>query len=114
MPDLVKTDSGRLVLFAGLTLLAVWVLTRKGVAFSAGRSVVGGAAEVVTDAAAGAVVGIGEAIGLPSTSDDQCTIDLARGNWLAASASCPAPRFMKNVTGGLDFEARKAKFILEG
>lgn len=57
------------------------------------------AVEAVADAGAGAVIGIGEVFGIPATDTDQCSIDLANGNYWAASFSCPAGRFLKAITG---------------
>jgi len=69
----------------------------------AGQSLAGAAGsaavEAVADAGAGAVIGIGEVFGIPPTDTDQCSIDLANGDYWAASFSCPAGRYLKAVTG---------------
>lgn len=78
-------------------LLYVWAQKKPG------QSWAGAAAETavgaVADAGAGAVIGIGEVFGIPETNQDQCTIDLANGDYWAASFSCPAGRFLKAITG---------------
>jgi len=47
-------------------------------------------------AAAGAVEGVGLAIGIPRTDQTQCERDKAAGNWWAASFSCPAGDFLSS------------------
>lgn len=49
---------------------------------------------------AGAVEGIGDAIGIPRTNANQCAIDMANGDTFAASSSCPASTFAKYVFNG--------------
>lgn len=49
------------------------------------------------NATAGVVEGVGLAVGVPLTSQTQCEIDLAAGDYWAASFSCPAGKF----AGGL-------------
>ena len=58
-------------------------------------SIAQGAVTAAGDAAAGAVVGLGEVVGIPATDSDQCSIDLAAGDYWAASFSCPASRFIQ-------------------
>lgn len=111
MPDLLKTESGRWIVLGAVVLAAGFILTRKGVAQSLAQSVVGGAARVAVDTAAGAVIGIGEAVGVPATDADQCTLDLAAGRYGAASFSCPAPRYLAAVFGKPDFEVQRQRFI---
>ena len=78
-------------------LLYVWSQKRDGqsLAGAAGSAAV----EAVADAGAGAVIGIGEVFGIPATDSDQCSIDLANGDFWAASFSCPAGRFLSAITG---------------
>lgn len=57
--------------------------------------VVSGGLDVVGQVGAGVVVGVGEAVGIPATNQDQCSIDMANGDDWAASFSCPAPVFLK-------------------
>jgi hypothetical protein len=73
--------------------LALW-FAKKGVA--------GVAADVVgatTDAAAGAVVGIGQAVGIPATSESECARAMREGRTWDASFACPAADFLRYVTG---------------
>lgn len=76
---------------------ALWFLMRpKDVAQSVARAGVG----VVTGAASGVVVGIGEALGIPETNRTQCQIDKANGDKWAASFSCPAGDYLKYIFNG--------------
>jgi hypothetical protein len=76
-------------------LVYVWMQARPGqnLAAAAGTAAVG----AVVDAGAGAVVGIGEVFGIPATNPEQCAVDLANGDYWAASFSCPAKRFLTAV-----------------
>lgn len=80
---------------AGGALLYILAQKRAGesLAAAAARSAVG----LVGDAGVGAVKGVGELVGVPDTSTDQCEKDLAAGNHWDASFSCPASRFLGNV-----------------
>lgn len=90
----------RPVIYAGAAVagaLLFYVLIKKQpgetIAAAAGRV----AAGAVVNAGVGAVKGVGAAVGVPDTSTDQCTADLAAGRTWAASFSCPAGRFIGNV-----------------
>lgn len=54
----------------------------------------------VVDAGTGAVFGIGDAVGVPRTSQSQCDADLAAGNTWDASFSCPASRWLSEGVFG--------------
>lgn len=84
-----------LVIAAGLAVVAVGVfIAKKGVA-GATAAVVGAAA----DAASGAVVGIGQAIGIPATDETECQRRMREGDTLGASFYCPAGTFIGYVFG---------------
>lgn len=96
-----KVSLPTLYVLAGLGVVGVaWAMTRQGAAAAAGEA----AAHAVVDAAEGAirgtVIGVGEVVGIPETDNDQCTLDLARGDLWAASFSCPAPRYLKAIATG--------------
>lgn len=105
-----------LYLWGGLGIAAaLFLLTRKGVAEALAKGTVSAVGQAVTGAAVGTVKGIGEAVGIPDTDADQCTIDLANGDYWAASKSCPAPRWANvAILRNTDFEAEKLKFIRSG
>lgn len=52
------------------------------------------------DVGAGVVLGVGDSVGIPRTSQDQCDQDLASGRMWDASFSCDAGRFIRGATGG--------------
>lgn len=89
-------DVPPLALAAGAVGLGVivYAMATKKPGQSLAGSIASGAVGATADAAAGAVVGLGEVVGIPATSADQCSIDLANGDYWAASFSCPAKRFL--------------------
>lgn len=85
---------------AGLGVAAlIYVMAQKRAGQSLAGAAGSAAVEVVADVGTGAVIGIGEVFGIPETNDDQCTIDLANGDYWAASKSCPAKRFLAAIVG---------------
>lgn len=68
-----------------------------GNAVDAVGQMAGDAVTAVDNTVANVVVGAGGIVGIPATDNDQCTLDLARGDMWAASFSCPASRFIKGV-----------------
>lgn len=90
----------RAVLYGGAAVIGVglvYLLVKKPAGQTFAGSVGYAAAEAVGDAAVGVVKGVGSFLGVPDTSQDQCTRDLAAGNHWDASFSCPASRFISNV-----------------
>ena len=95
----------KIVMYAGLGIVGAVLLA--GYAWRRGggtvqNAVAGAVQSGVTaagNAARGVVLGIGDAVGVPRTSIDQCDQDLASGNYWAASFSCPATRFAQGATG---------------
>lgn len=63
-------------------------------------NVAAGAVGAVVDAGAGAVLGVGDAFGVPRTSATQCQQDIAAGRTWDASFSCPAGTFISQGLGG--------------
>jgi len=57
-------------------------------------NIAAGAVGAVADAGAGAVLGIGDVIGIPRTNETQCQADLKAGRLWDASFSCPAGTFI--------------------
>lgn len=64
---------------------------------------------VVTDAAAGVVIGAGKAVGIPETDESECAKALREGRTWDASFACPAGMFLKHVVGlsGIDREIER-------
>lgn len=87
-----------IVVSAGaLALVAVALfIAKKGVA-GAATAVVNAAGDV----AAGTVVGIGQAFGIPATSETECEKAKREGRTLDASFACPAGEFLSWSVGGL-------------
>jgi hypothetical protein len=90
--------SGDLVLKLTLIAAAVAALAFivKKVSSAASTAISEGAA-AVDGAVANAVIGAGGVVGIPATNDDQCSLDIARGDMWAASFSCTASRFIDAV-----------------
>lgn len=86
------------LILGAVVVAAVWLLMR-GVGGVA-KDIAVGAVSAVGGATSGAVVGVGQVIGIPDTNLDQCEIDIKNGNYWEASKSCPAARFIRySVTG---------------
>lgn len=79
----------------GVVLVGAYI-AKKGLA-GAAAGVVGAAGDV----AAGTVVGIGELIGIPATSETECEKALREGRTWDASFACPAGRFLQWTFGGV-------------
>lgn len=77
---------------AVLGAVALYMLKKKGV-----TNVAAGAVGVLGDAAAGAVIGIGDQIGIPRTDQTECEKAIAEGRTWDASFACPAGTFLKSV-----------------
>ena len=73
---------------AGALAFGLWVWHRgaAGVAQDTSSAAVG----AVTGAATGTVVGIGQAVGIPATSQTTCQADISAGDLWSASFDCPA------------------------
>lgn len=84
-------------LIAGGAVLAAlaWAATRG--AQGTGQAIGGAAVDLVDGVVSGAVIGAGELVGIPATSQTQCEIDRANGDTWAASFSCPAKTFLNYV-----------------
>lgn len=87
-----------LLIGAGVAAAAALYLVSKKkpgerLANTIGRELVGG----LGNAATGAVVGLGEFVGIPATNASQCDKDLAAGDTWASSFSCPAGRFVGGI-----------------
>ena len=95
---------GVAVVAVGAALAWRYIKANGGVA-----SVLGGAAEDVANAAVsvplsvagGAVLGTGDALGIPRTDKTQCELDKEAGHWWDASFSCPAGDYIKSGWGAL-------------
>lgn len=59
-----------------------------------GKAIGGAAVDLAAGMLGGAVIGIGEGVGVPETNQTQCARDRAAGDTWAASFSCPAGEFL--------------------
>lgn len=86
------------LIIAAVVVGGVWLLWRGfgGVA----KDITHAAVNIGTGAAAGVAVGIGEAVGIPETSQTRCEIDCAAGNGWSASFSCDAGRYLRYLKEG--------------
>ncbi len=84
------------LVLAAAAAVGLLYLAKKGGGFGI-QNITAGAVSAAGDAAAGAVLGVGDALGIPRTSNAKCEADLAAGDMWAASFSCPAPRFAQAV-----------------
>lgn len=100
-----KTPSPVALASIALGAAALYVLWKRKpgetIAGAAGRVAV----ETAADAGVGAVKAIGAQVGVPDTNTSQCDADLARGDYWAASFSCPAGRFISGVYGSTAINA---------
>lgn len=97
-------DSGRNALLMGaalgvLGLIALRAMQSGAASFTVTESVAG-AVGIATDAAAGVVLGIGDAVGVPRTDAMLCDISKARGDVLGASKYCTAGDFLAWTIAG--------------
>lgn len=93
-------DATAKLLLAGAAIAAIAFVVKKngglaGVAAGAASALVG----AVGDAASGAVLGIGDVLGVPRTDMTECERALAEGRTLDASFACPAGTFLGALTG---------------
>lgn len=71
-----------------------------------GTGIGGAAVDVVDGVISGAVVGIGQAVGVPQTNMTECQRAIAEGRTWDASFACPATDFLGSVFGkGQTFDA---------
>lgn len=80
----------------GLAALILYVMRqRPDLARTAGEA----AGRLVGEAATGAVLGIGDVIGIPRTSAEQCQADWDAGRAGEATFSCSVPDLVRVMTG---------------
>lgn len=80
-----------LILIAlGVSAVAVLIANRKAAAALGGAAV-----DAVDGVLSGVVVGIGERVGIPATSETECERAMREGRTWDASFACPAATFIK-------------------
>lgn len=92
-----KDSTAKLLLAAGAIAAIAYVVKKNGglagVAAGAASALVG----AVGDAASGAVLGIGDVLGVPRTDMTECERALAEGRTWDASFACPASDFLSSL-----------------
>lgn len=88
-----KITNTYLIAGAAVGVALLWAMS-KGVK-GTGQAIGGAAVDLVDGAVSGAVIGAGEAVGIPATNQTQCQLDQAAGDTWAASFSCPAKDFLQ-------------------
>jgi hypothetical protein len=73
---------------------AAWYVAKKGVTEAAA-----GAVGAVGNAAGGAVLGVGDVLGVPRTNETECERAIREGRTWDASFACPAGRFLSYLAG---------------
>lgn len=104
MKDLPSIENmGKLALLAAAGFAVFYVYTRGAKAAAVA------ATGLVTDAAAGVVIGAGKAVGIPETDESECAKALREGRMWDASFACPAGTFIKGAFGmsGIDREIER-------
>lgn len=76
--------------------LVVFIVSRGGLT-GAGKSIGTAAVGGVLGAVDGVVVGIGDGIGIPATSESECDRAIREGRTWDASFACPAGRFLRSI-----------------
>ncbi len=99
-----KAPSSDLLLkfaMAGAVVLGVVYLAKKAASpESLGQAVGGAATDAVIGVASGVVNHTGAAFGIPMQNDQQCRLDLLRGDKLAAMSSCRVGDFASYLWDG--------------
>ena len=87
-----------MVILAGLAVLGVgmFVWSRGGVS-SAAQAVGGAVVDAAKGATEGVVYGIGDAVGIPRTSETECQKALREGRTWDASFACPATDWLRGT-----------------
>lgn len=102
--DAVSVERLGKLLLLGAVAYGVYYVATKGV-----KAAAAAATGVVTDAAAGVVIGAGKAVGIPETDETECAKALREGRMWDASFACPAGTFIKGLVGmsGIDREIER-------
>lgn len=91
VPSLLELELGAVVGLVVVGALAVYFVVRNPFAIARG------AVNTAGDLAGGAVVGLGEQLGIPATDMDECERAIAEGRTWDASFACPAGRFLRHI-----------------
>lgn len=90
----------KLALAAAAVAAIAYVLKKNGGLQGAAAGAASALVGAVGDAAAGAVLGVGDVLGIPRTDMTECERALAEGRTWDASFACPASNFISSLVGG--------------
>jgi hypothetical protein len=98
IPPLNLAYAGNWLVIGTIGVGLAWIALRgfRGAA----ADIVGGAAGAAVNVAEGAVLGVGDAVGIPRTDKTECQKALDEGRYWDASFSCPAGTFLKGWVFG--------------
>jgi hypothetical protein len=94
IPAVLKTEAG----LAIVGVIGLFLIVNNIKRVVAGAVV--GAADVIVDAGTGAVIGIGDIIGVPHTDENECEAAMREGRSWDASFACPAGTFLNYTLHG--------------
>lgn len=89
----------KLALAAAAVAAIAYVLKKNGGLQGAAAGAASALVGAVGDAAAGAVLGVGDVLGIPRTDMTECERALAEGRTWDASFACPASNFLSSLVG---------------
>ncbi|WP_373987003.1 hypothetical protein [Duganella sp. BuS-21] len=84
-------DAMLIAIAAGVVVIGAWYVTS-----NAGK-IASAIPGVIADAGAGAVVGVGDILGIPRTDETECEKALREGRTWDASFACPAGTFIGSI-----------------
>jgi hypothetical protein len=94
IPGGLKTDA----MLIGIAVVGLVIVSRNLQGLTAG--IVGGAADIIVEAGTGAVIGVGDIIGVPRTNDSECVAAMKAGRSWDASFACPAGTYLNYMLHG--------------
>lgn len=90
-------DAKLIAALAAACVLALFILSRRGVASATGSALGSAAVGLADGAVSGVVKGVGGVFGIPDTSETECARALSEGRYWDASFACPAKDFLGAV-----------------
>lgn len=94
-----RDTTAKLVLAAAAVAAIAYVVKKNGGLQGAAAGAASALVGAVGDAASGAVLGIGDVLGVPRTDMTECERAIAEGRTWDASFACPAGNFLSSLIG---------------
>ncbi|WP_423197141.1 hypothetical protein DFLDMN_000717 [Cupriavidus sp. H19C3] len=95
-----RDSTAKLLLAASAIAAIVFVVKKNGGLQGAAAGAASALVGAVGDAASGAVLGIGDVLGIPRTDMTECERAIAEGRTWDASFACPAGTFLNSLVSG--------------